>query len=93
MSFTRAPGEGNPREVRGTAGLAPGSSPTGRASERRREAESRRRRSHCPGVRGVGLGEGRPPGIGALARERSRGALPLPSSSRESPRPPSALPG
>lgn len=41
MSFTRAPGEGNPREVRGIAALAPGSSPTGRASERRREAESR----------------------------------------------------
>lgn len=41
VSFTRAPGEGNPREVRGTAALAPGSSPTGRASERRREAESR----------------------------------------------------
>lgn len=41
MSFTRAPGEGNPREVRGTAALAPGSSPTGRASERRRKAESR----------------------------------------------------
>lgn len=62
---------------------------------RRPEAESQDSDAApiAQGVRGVGVGEGRPRGTRALVRERSRGALPPPSSSRESPRPPSALPG